>query len=449
MIAQLEDYICNFLDRGAAGEFSRGHSQNSQIPTKWFQEEATRVRGVCSRLLAEGGADYDFAKVNPGTVWRVLLGESTGGAKVVPADETGAIVFGIYSHGDRHATGTATDAAADPTTNNEWYVHFPYPARGDPSIYDFVAHDSRNHHQHHLYATQLRLIFHQLFQRDPNRPVVGILNYCLSGGSLEFMRRPVVKSYYNADAWPLFLVSSSGSGKDSMVAGMWDAWWEELCGEISGSSGYSFPHLFRVAEIGYYQRNLYELSNAVKARVYVPNVWRLRFRWRQGEEVKEVDPWHADLERALQEALKETRLAVDGGSSANMLAAFDRTTLELQKAYESGEAFSVVKNIPEEAKLKLLRIGTGVAEVGADIVLWNSMATVTDARGAREVVRNLGAQPWPVKLVQYQMVRETGVCKSLSSVVRNAITAIAQPEQVHGEASEIITRSGVRDILRL
>merc|ERR1712086_1211160 len=75
--------------------------------------------------------------------------------------ETGAIVFGIYSHGDCHPAGGAN-------ASDEWFAHFPYVStRSD--IYDFVATEGakdagvgKNRPDNYLYSTQLRIIFHQI-----------------------------------------------------------------------------------------------------------------------------------------------------------------------------------------------------------------------------------------------------------------------------------------------
>lgn len=140
---------------------------------------------------------------------------------VVPADSTAAIVFAIYSHGDRHATtrpvdgagghegsGSRTTAAsahewyahcngvdrgdlATPSYGRVWqnrYAHFPYETKR-AELYEMVATEQAPSKAcggfgRYLYGTQLRQIFHQLFERQPRRPVVGLLNYCLSGGNL-------------------------------------------------------------------------------------------------------------------------------------------------------------------------------------------------------------------------------------------------------------------------
>eukprot|EP01051_Picozoa_sp_SAG22_P009390 SAG22_NODE_781_length_7267_cov_28.189035_1_plen_399_part_10 len=321
VIAQLADYLGGLAD-GAAGRLTGW----TGIPAKYYREQHERVGAQCARLLREGGADYDRAHVNPGTVWSVLLGEpAAAGGPVVPADSgAGGIVLGIYSHGDRHPAGGGGGSGS--TGHHEWYAHMPYPT-DRAELYDMVAtapgsgsgsgsgsnngaagaanNDPR---RHHLYATQLRQIFHQLFARNPRRPVVGLLNYCLSGGNLDFMRRPAaVRAALGVDRWPLYLMSSSQAGTDSLVAGLWSAWFRQLevaaaaattttaaaaaatgdgdgdgdatAGRSDGggdaaasAAAMTVGGLFVAAEQDYYQRNIYELANAVKARVYCPAV---------------------------------------------------------------------------------------------------------------------------------------------------------------------------------
>ena len=56
--------------------------------------------------------------------------------------------------------------------------------------------------------------------------------------------------------------------------------------------------LYALAEVQYYRDNLYEFLNAVKARVYVPKVWQLEFKF-PGQSDGSVDPWHVDLSASL------------------------------------------------------------------------------------------------------------------------------------------------------
>ena len=101
-----------------------------------------------------------------------------------------------------------------PSHENEWFAHFPYPCEPPEYrelMYAFVSTDGGRTNGHkapecQLYATHIamivtRLCHHQHHQRAPQphprpRPVVGLLNFCRSGGGLDFMRREGFRSFY-------------------------------------------------------------------------------------------------------------------------------------------------------------------------------------------------------------------------------------------------------------
>ena len=98
----------------------------------------------------------------------------------------------------------------------------------------------------YLYASQLKALFAQMFERRPERPVVALLNYCRSGGALHFMKSQAARGAYGADRcslivcqlsglcyarlcrWPLFLMTSSQPHHDALVGGLWVAFFEQL-----------------------------------------------------------------------------------------------------------------------------------------------------------------------------------------------------------------------------
>lgn len=272
VIAQLSDYL-SVLGQGQAGTLDTG------IPQYYYGEQRERTVAQCRRLLDEGGAHYDGAAVNPGTIWSVLLGEAEPAqpGPVVPADSDSALVFAIYSHGDRHSTtelstSTACTAAgatsSDTAAVHEWYAHFPYETtRTD--LYDMVATEHApvkpgGGFGRYLYSTQLRQIFHNIFDRQPQRPVIGLLNYCLSGGNLDFMRRDAVRVAFGVDKWPLYLMSSSQAETESMVGGLWSSWFEQLGAQLTQLNAPSpevaqepdVHTLFCAAEAAFFQENL-------------------------------------------------------------------------------------------------------------------------------------------------------------------------------------------------
>jgi len=279
----------------------------------------------------------------------------------------------------------------------------------------------KNRPHNYLYATQLRLIFHQILQRTPDRPIIGLLNYCLSGGNLEFMRRDSVRQHLQVDKWPLFLMSSSQAKQESMVAGMWEAWFQQLKeGILNGAPGMTIGDLFLATESAYYQENLYEFLNAVKARVYVPLVWQCKFSF-PGKADDSVDPWHLDLQGALQRTIPQpgTQFSFDA-------------VRELQRAYGSGEAYSIVRKASLLQWEALRRVG-GAARDGqtGHVVVWMYGDITPDH------LRGMQATPLPVQLVEYSGTSETGRCQDLASVVQLAVDQIARPDEVHGHESGI------------
>mmetsp|Transcript_75328 Transcript_75328/g.156934 ORF Transcript_75328/g.156934 Transcript_75328/m.156934 type:complete len:505 (-) Transcript_75328:185-1699(-) len=435
-IVQLQDYF-NVLQRGCRGELTAA----TGIPAKWYAEHVALTQARCQRLLDEGGADYDFEAVNPSTVWSVLLGQApngTGCQRVVPADSNGAIVFGIYSHGDKHPAANTGEAA-------EWFAHFPYEAT-QQEMYDFVATEGakeagrgRNRPHNYLYCTQLRLIFHKIFARSPSRPIVGLLNYCLSGGNLEFMRRPIVRQSLGVDQWPLFLMSSSQASRESMVAGLWDAWFQQLAVCLARRDvSTTVQGLFERAESAYYQDNLYELLNAVKAKVYVPQVWSLKFSF-PGQKDDAWDPWHIDLTIALR------RCAPIPGRPFS----FD-SLKDLTANYESGQAYCLLTSMTPLERQELQRLGGFAADAAHPerAIVWTEGGKRQPQNGfGRPGLQNVKWAPYPVRLVRYHLTEEIGVCNDLAEVAKEAYAMIAQPDSVHGCDSGI-SDMPVLDLLR-
>lgn len=272
----------------------------------------------CQRLIEEGGADYDYSDVNPGTVWSVLRGTpppGTASRKVVPPS-SGAVFFAIYSHGDCHpcsaaesralgvgaGSGTFVAPARLDPLKHEWFAHMPYQTRDEKlsaEMLSFVATSGAtgphfNCPGRYFYATQLRAVLVSMFARRPDRPVIALLNFCRSGGALEFMRQPITRDYYSADQWPLVLISSSQAEYDSLVGGMWNSFFHHLSKEISkimqppvepsGAStrsrsdlsaqpteSMSILELVNQATASYFRNNVYALYDFVVHSAHVSN----------------------------------------------------------------------------------------------------------------------------------------------------------------------------------
>jgi len=508
-IVQLLDYLEDTL-----GALAKGEPKDSHM-LRYIAEQRARTEASCALLLKEGGADYDHTDVNPATVLNVLTGRrfrssATGTeGKVVPADHAGPIFIGIYSHGDSHSVqGPAGSTAAHSPTNAEWYAHMPYDAApGQEHLLDFVAAEGAGRDRQgrpqapaNLYNTQLRVAFHELFGRAPQRPVVGLLNYCRSGGNLDFMRRDASRAVLGLDAWPLYLMSSSDAATDSLVGGLWDAWFSALAdsaltpGTLSslalssgagtsgagtsgaGTSGArtfsssdsdggggggatTLEGLFREAVGRYRSSNLYELLNAVKTRVYSPKVYCLEFSW-PGCAPGDKDPWHLDLKRCLDGAPWDP--ATEEPSKEALAS--------LEEAYRSGKAFRLVpKGAAREAAQAAGLLSFGVAEVTAGrhagaAVLWmgrrdgaatlTTTASLATTSAATEVTATAatvteagpgnwateppppGSLPFPTPLTA---IKGPGAGRQADLVaeVQLALASVAKPERVFGAASRV------------
>lgn len=96
--------------------------------------------------------------------------------------------------------------------DNEWFAHFPYPCQPPEYrelMYAFVSTEGGCSNGHkapecQLYATHIAMIITRLYHNEHqqqssqllSRPVVGLLNFCRSGGGLDFMRREGFRSFY-------------------------------------------------------------------------------------------------------------------------------------------------------------------------------------------------------------------------------------------------------------
>merc|ERR1712224_954934 len=139
-------------------------------------------------------------------------------------------------------------------------------------------------------------------------------------------------------------MSSSQAETESMVGGLWSSWFKQLGAQVSQLSApaqdvvreLSVHDLFCEAEADFFQKNLYELANAVKARIYAPTIWQLEFDF-EGSRGR-TDPWHVDLMAALSEIVKNmcratvAAPATTGTDSGGPLA----PAMALQQRYESG-----------------------------------------------------------------------------------------------------------------
>ena len=409
VITQLKDHI----DAIIAGE--EGKLGDTGIESKHYTSHRQRVQASCERLLSEGGADYDFENVNPLTLWNVLLGKGNG--KVVPKNAS-LIHLAIYSHGNSQPT---THDSPPPVESNEqsreWYFNFPYPCPPDSrDIYQFVAHDRISHPFCNFYITQLRQIFISLFSENPKRPIIGLLNFCRSGGGASFITQKYVfflkfnfyvlqfESFvieednnlntirkHGSDTWPLAMMTSSQLDKDSLVSGLWESWFSELRRLAGSADRNTIRHCWKLCESKYYRDNAFELMNHVKERCYSPDVFRLQFQF-EGSSDGSIDPWHLDLQQAVCQEDRFTCLQ------------------QLQKDYLSGKSFRIVP--------KDLYSGDGSAILNStESVVWTNHSSCP--RFSDE-----NSSPFPVSLIAWQGPNEGHVvdlCAETKSAIQNDI----------------------------
>lgn len=466
-IVQLRDY----LDTLAAGEAAAAIGESS-IPGHYWTDQRARTERACRRLIDEGGADYDCEDVNPATVTRVLLGEATARiSKCVDASSDSPVFFSIYTHGDFHtAIARKRDdeegcAARPPSTappnerTHEWFAHMPYRVPlSDQHMYDHVATDGASGDATtYLYSTQLRSIYVKMMQQQPTRPVVGLLNFCFAGGSLEFMRRPWVQRELGVSEWPLFLCASSSGAQESLVAGLWDSWFYALRRAALGGEAMSLGALFRAAAADYHSSNIYELANEVKSRVYAPSVFANEFvapgscghtgSW---------DPWHVDLKLALLELPSNASAVAAGasgesgvGNSACARSGWMKLQ-ELHEDYEGGRAFRLLDEhtaaTPAGASLaaELRDIGGVACTREGGLLVWmhgdagRLLCSEYHGDGASRMDLT---KPHAVQLVAYSGTTETGriraVDRGLVRIVELSRQKAATPEAVWGAHSGV------------
>lgn len=369
------------------------------------------------------------------------------------------------------------------TLTAEWFAHMPYPTPDDHQhYYDFVATQHANKDRSGtslapclLYSTQLRQCFHSLFQEQPNRPIVGLLNYCRSGGGLEFMRRDITQRHHGLNQWPLFLMSSSDAHVDSLVGGFWDAWFGSFCRSLpkpintttSASSASSLhhdqvreeeewqhnphihhshdkltlKHIYQDASNRYFDENVYALMNEIKERSFCHQVWNLEFTWPDSKPGN-YDPWHLDL---------KSHLVAD---SQGMHGEPNYHILEsLENAYVSGLAFrKLIKSHAIKAGIDLTK---GCADLSDDdndenryVILWMGRGH-NYQHGEKRWSEELAAidslllsyqcqpsEPYPCQLTSWKGSNSGEVVK-LVDVVKDGLKVVARPGVVFGEHSNV------------
>jgi hypothetical protein len=176
-----------------------------------------------------------------------------------------------------------------PQHENEWFAHFPYPCQPRAYrelMYAFISTDGGHSNGHkapecQLYATHIAMIVARLFpkQEHPHiRPVVGLLNFCRSGGGLDFMRREGFRSFYQPQYWPVYIMSAAQANKDALVGGLWDSYFQCLANQLTlptsttntriAAASASLHDLFLAAKAMYRHKHVYELFGHICHAAY-------------------------------------------------------------------------------------------------------------------------------------------------------------------------------------
>ena len=463
-ICQLQDYRKTLImgEQGHLVEYN--YKLEQVVPPRFYKKQREDIEQQCRLMLEEGGADYDFEMVNSATVWSVLTGDENSHMyhKVVPRSKCSALLFAVYSHGNSHSAlnDDSMNTDAHDHLMAEWCAHFPYPPSPEQTdqgsdLLDFVATENAPDRAApcYLYSTQLRQIFHQLFLENPERPVIGLLNYCTSGGNLDFMRRPdVVHNNFGVDRWPLFLMSLSGKSTDSLVAaGLWQSFFVLLSSSLSNSLGrgsneqqmiaprYTFESLCKEAVRIYHKENIFSLLNECKERVFSFPIWQLTFYETKTRTI--IDPWHEDLRRYL---LLET----DYGQP-------DKKNLqELQEAYTTGKSFRIIhqRHLMETGILVDGAVVAQHPDEANHCVVWARASEeqhfTDDSLGShhgdlRVPLKNMPySLPYPCPITAWQG-ENRGYAVDLANVVTEAFAVITKPKLVFGQKTGI----GKADVL--
>jgi len=241
VIANLQEVTTWLEEASRLGEPRYSDFKTQEESAVCWGQVLQSMNTSCSRLIADGGADYDFDTVNPSTVMRVLMGDGRGSEKVIPKADGGTVLLGIFSHGWSHTTTDAQfqkeyasilehrvrcDVCGRPhegsethehssLATREWFVHLPYQTpEVDRHMYEFTSYQVPKDPHSLLYSQHLVQAYHALVMQSPSRRIVSVYNFCGSGGVLKFFlrwssRSEAYKKLFNVDTWPICFLTAS------------------------------------------------------------------------------------------------------------------------------------------------------------------------------------------------------------------------------------------------
>ena len=262
VIAQLQETLQWLTEASRDAESAeRLAGRASLLPM--LQQQLAETLESCRELLVNGGAHYDGQAVNPATVLRVLRGDASEAPSkpVVPRRGVKSLLLILISHGHAHPAGPETQ-------HHEWYMHLPYPVPDSQAeLYEVVSHEGFRDvdphpdwewgfpkHRWRLYSQMLFQAYHTVLEQSPRRRLVVFHQFCLSGGAVEFMRRPSYRRYFGTRYWPVFAVTTAGCFEPALgsFVGIWS---EELQNILQAGGQQTLQELQGRAEERYWEDN--------------------------------------------------------------------------------------------------------------------------------------------------------------------------------------------------
>ena len=237
VVAQLKETL-QWLTAASADEQAAQRLAGRASLLPMLRKQLAEVQESCRDLIAHGGAHYDGEDVNPATVLQVLRGDAPPSKPCVPKHGVRSVLLIFVSHGHAHPAGPGSK-------HHEWYMHLPYPVpESQADLYDVVSHEGFRDvdphpdwdwgapkHRWRLYSQMLFQAYHSILEQSPQRRLVVFHQFCLSGGVVEFMRRPSYRTYFGTQSWPVFAVTTAGCFEPALGSFV-GIWCEELAAAL-------------------------------------------------------------------------------------------------------------------------------------------------------------------------------------------------------------------------
>ena len=111
-------------------------------------------------------------------------------------------------------------------------------------------------HRYFLYASTLALAYNKVFRESPNRRMVVLNHFCLSGGMSHFLRKRQWREYVGTATWPIYCMVTCDDFEVSVAPEFWAAWIRSFV-EASRhpTRGDTLGGVYRQAEREYWEKN--------------------------------------------------------------------------------------------------------------------------------------------------------------------------------------------------